>query len=107
MAAIIVGPPGGSIGVLDAASFETWQKKFKAAAESGRPASLPELVLVSDQPKLLLLSPSSVGFGVRIQSADPSLRARSPYAVAFVSDGPEGMAGGLPPPQSLPPAHPA
>ncbi len=95
MSAIIVGPPGGSIGVLDAASFETWQKKSKAAAESGKPVSLPELVLVSDQPKLILLSLSSVGFGVRIQSADPSLRAGSPYAVAFVSDGPEGMAGAL------------
>jgi serine/threonine-protein kinase len=95
MGAIIVGPSGGSIGVLDAASFETWQRKAKAAAEFGRPLSMPELVLVSDQPKLVSLSLSSVGFGVRVQSADAALRPGSPYAVAFVSDGPEGMAGAL------------
>jgi serine/threonine protein kinase len=95
MAAILIGPPAGAIAAVDAAAFEAWQRKSNAAKELGKHTPLPEPILVAKQPKLLSLSPSSVGFGLRIQAADSSVRPGSQYAVAFVSDGPEGMAGAL------------
>jgi len=95
MAAILIGPPAGAIAVVDAAAFEFWQQKASASAESGKALQLPEPLLVSDQPKLLPLSASSFGFGVRVQAADASVRPGSEYSVAFVSDGPDGMAGAI------------
>ena len=94
MSAVLVGPPSGSISAVDAGAFEAWERKFKASPERGR-WLLPEPLTVSSVPKLLPLSSSSVGFGVRIQATDFSVRPGSPYSVAFISDGPEGMSGAL------------
>jgi serine/threonine-protein kinase len=92
MAAILIGPPVGAIAVVDAAAFEGWQKR---AANAGKPPALPEPTLVSEQPRMLTLAASSMGFGVRVQAADASVRPGSQYALAFISDGPEGIAGAL------------
>ena len=95
MAALLLGPPAGSISAVDAGAFEAWQRRSKAGGDRGRPAPLPEAMVVANAPKLLPLSPSPFGFGVRIQAADASTPPGSQYHVAFVSDAPEGLSGAL------------
>jgi hypothetical protein len=51
--------------------------------------------MVTDTPKLIPLSRSSRGFGVRVQSVAGTVRPGSQYAVAFITDGPQGLAGAI------------
>jgi len=95
MAAIAVGPLAGSIALVDAAVFEAWQNKSKSLGDSAPPPPLPEPAMVSDRPKLIPLTYSSQGFGVRIQAAGNETRPGSQYSIAFIHDGPEGLASAI------------
>jgi serine/threonine-protein kinase len=95
-AAVVVGPVDGSLSVVDAGAFETWDRRAKEATANGAAQPhLPMPQIVSDTPKLIPLSRSSRGFGVRVQSAAGTVRPGSQYAVAFITDGPQGLAGAI------------
>jgi hypothetical protein len=96
VSAIVVPPRSGPIAVVDATAFEAWLSKSKKLRSDGQAAPpLPQPILVSQAPKLVSLTASSQGFGIRVQAADASLHPGAQYAVAFVTESPNGLASAI------------
>jgi len=94
VAAVVTGVPRGSLLAVDAGAFEVWERQLKELPPGSAQSRLPIAHVVADAPKLIPLSRSSRGFGVRIQAAD-GVRPGSQYGVAFATDGPEGLGGAI------------
>jgi serine/threonine-protein kinase len=96
MVAIVAAPPSGALYVVNSADFEAWQRKVKELGNLSRASAFfPAPIQVSGMPRLINMTRSSHGFGVRIQAANADTRPGSQYAVAFVSDGTDGLAGAV------------
>jgi hypothetical protein len=96
VSAMVVPPRSGPIAVVDAAAFEAWLSKSKKLRSDGHAAPpLPQPILISQAPKLVSLTASSQGFGIRVQAADGSLHPGAQYAVAFVTESPNGLASAI------------
>ena len=96
VAALILAPPGGGLTVVDASAFEFWEAKSKLSLEPGQAEpALPTPSMVSGRPGLIGLTRSSRGFAIRLQVSDGSVPSGSRYALAFVSDAPDGLASAV------------
>jgi hypothetical protein len=96
VAALILAPPGGGLTVVDGSAFEFWEAKSKLQLEPGQVGpALPTPSTVSGKPNLIGLNRSSRGFAIRVQGADSSVPPGSRYALAFVSDAPDGLASAV------------
>ncbi len=96
VAALVLAPPGGTLAVVDSSAFELWGAKSTLPLETGQAElALPTPSKVSGKPLLIGLARSSRGFGIRVQGADASVPPGSRYALAFISDAPDGLASAV------------
>jgi len=96
VAALILAPPGGALAVVDSSAFELWEAKSALPLDPGQVGiALPTPSTASGKPLLIGLTRSSRGFGIRVQGADGSVPPGSRYALAFVSDAPDGLASAV------------
>ncbi|MHB8879414.1 MAG: serine/threonine protein kinase, partial [Myxococcaceae bacterium] len=98
VSAIVVAPAGGKLQVIDAATYETWDVKAAVAAKDPGLKPLPHKpgTVVGAEPELVSLGESSKGYGLRVQpSSEGAPPPGSVYQVAFITDGPTGLAGAI------------
>jgi hypothetical protein len=92
--AIVVAPIGGKLSVLDAAAYETWETAVaNATTLQGKTSKPPPATAVGARPERLTLTQTARGFGVRAQSLEGA--AGAAYSLAFIHEGPNGLAGAI------------
>jgi hypothetical protein len=98
MSVLVVPPPRGAIAVVDVAAIESFKLKAREALKDKngpkrrkQVPQFPEPILVSGEPKVIPLKPSSRGYVVRIHPADRATDRGQRYGVAFVHGSKEGL----------------
>ncbi|MFZ5471652.1 MAG: protein kinase domain-containing protein [Myxococcota bacterium] len=95
VSALVVPPAGGALAVVDAGLYETWSLKVSNTQDpSSRTEALRPVRQVERKPELMELSSASRGYGVRVLPPSPT-EAGARYQVAFLTNGPNGLAGAI------------